>query len=244
MCIPNAKRAGLCALFLSLASLVFADLVVEQAVTSDMMPDQPLRGSRMIITVKGQKARVDLPENKMSSIVDVQGNKMYTIDHGQKRVMVMSLDMLKQAADISKQNNGTSKAKITETGRKDVILGHDCKQYRILGAGNNPAAISCWIAEDIDDSEMKVFRNFGGKLGGFFGMSDVEKPQGMVMRTETKMRIGDRAVSSRSEVKNIKRDPVSDSVFVLPSDYKVVEMPKLGSGLASPAAGQSKTRGK
>jgi len=225
------KRMGLCVLLASLVSMASADLVVEQSVTSDMMPDQPMKGSRMIITVKGQKARVDLPDNKISSIVDVQGNKMYTIDHGQKRIMAMSLDALKKAADMSTQKSGSPKAQILETGKEDVIQGHKCKQYQIVGTGSNPAMIHCWIAGDVDDSEMKVFRDFGGKLGGFFGMSDVQKPDGMVMRTETKMNVGGRAVASRSEVKSIKHNPVSDSVFDLPSDYKMMEPPKFGSGL-------------
>lgn len=226
-------------LFVLVAFLVgasFADMIVEQTVSSDLMPDKAKKGSTMTITIKGQKARVDLPDNKMSSIVDLQGNKMYTIDHRQKQVMVMSLDGLKKAADMSTPSGANqAKAEIKKTGKKEVIQGHSCEEYEILGTGANPATIYCWIAEDIDDTEMKVFRDFGGKMGGFFGMSDVQKPKGMVMRTESKMNLGGRPVASRSEVKNIKHSPVPDSFFVLPSDYKMMEMPKFDMPQKQPA---------
>ena len=72
---------------------------------------------------------------------------------------------------------------------------------------------------------MEVVRSFGGQMGGLFGFNDVQKPKGMIIRSESKMTIAGRDVTSESEVISIKREPVADSIFVIPAGYQVMEMP-------------------
>ena len=216
-----------CAVFLCLffGTAVLADMTVVQKLKSDLMPNAK-QDSTMTMSVKGQKARIDLPASRMSSIIDAKEGKMFTLDHKQKQVIVMSLDNLKKSIALAAPS-GQEKAKsvIKKTGNTAVIQGYKCAEYDIIGAGDNPARIKCWITEEVDDSEMEVVRSFGGKMGGLFGFNDVQKPKGMVIRSESKMSIAGREVTSASEVLSIKREPVADSVFAIPADYKMMELP-------------------
>jgi hypothetical protein len=215
-----------------LAGNVFADMVVEQKLKSDLMPGlgEGSTGQRpdsaMTMTIKGEKARIDLPGSQMSSIIDLKSGKMYTLDHKQKQVIVMSLDDLKKAADLSGQEKAQGKPTVTKTGKTETIKGYKCAEYEIKGAGPDAAAIRCWITEDVDDAEMAPFQSFGGRMGGFLGLEGVQKPKGMVMRSESKMNVAGRSVNSSTEVQAIKKGPVAESLFVPPADYKVMEMPK------------------
>ena len=63
-------------------------------------------------------------------------------------------------------------------------------------------------------------------MGGLLGfINDLQKPKGMVIRSESKMKIARSDVTSESEVISIKREPVADSVFAIPADYKMMELP-------------------
>lgn len=215
-----------CAVFLCLffGTVALADMTVVQTVKSDLMPGA--QQNTMTMSVKGQKARIDLPTSQMSSIIDAKEGKMFTLLHKQKQVVVMSLDDLKKSAALANQS-GQEKTKsvIKKTGKVNTIQGYKCAEYDFVGAGDNPAKIKCWITEEVDDSEMEVVRSFGGKMGGLFGFNDVQKPKGMVIRSESKMSIAGRDVTSASEVISIKREPVADSVFAIPADYKMMELP-------------------
>jgi len=216
-----------------LAGAGFADMVVEQKLTSDLMPGQgqDLSGQRpdstMTMSIKGRKARVDLPGSRMSSIIDLKNGKMYTLDHKQKQVVVMSLDDLKKAADYSGQSKAAQgKSTVAKTGKTETIKGYKCAEYEIKGTGPNAATIQCWVTEDVDDAEMAPFQSFGGRMGGFLGLEGVQKPKGMVIRSASKINLGGRMVNSSSEVEKINKDVVAESLFVVPVDYKVMEMPK------------------
>jgi len=227
-------------------------MTVVQKMQSDLMPGA--QQNVMTMTVKGQKARIDLPGSQMSSIIDAKEGKMFTLLHKQKEVMVVSLDDLKKGAELAaKSEQGQEKSTFhatgrsacggKKTGRTDTIQGYKCAEYEILGAGEHAAKIRCWITEDVDDSEMEVVRSFGGKMGGLFGFNDVQKPKGMVIRSESKMKISGRDVTSTSEVQSIKREPVADSIFVIPADYKVMEMPVFNPPSQPPGAKQKPAPG-
>jgi len=210
-----------------LVPMALADMTVVQKLKSNLMPGQDNQGSTMTMFVKGQKARIDLPVSQMSSIIDAKEGKMFTLMHKQKQVMAVSLDDLKKSAELAANSAGQEKTKpvIQKTGKTATIQGYKCAEYDFVGVGDNPAKIKCWITEEVDDSEMEVVRSFGGRMGGMFGFNDVQKPKGMVIRSESKMSVAGRDVTSESEVLSIKREPVADSLFVIPADYKMMELP-------------------
>ena len=232
------KYTVLLFLYACLAAAVLADMTVVQTLKSDLMPGAR-QDSTMTMTVKGQKARIDLPASQMSSIIDAKAGKMFTLVHKQKQVIVMSLDAIKKSVVTAGQDK--SKPVIRKTGKVDTIQGYKCAEYEFVGAGENPATVRCWITEDVDDSEMEVVHSFGEQMGGMFGFSDAQKPKGMVIRSESKMNIAGHEVTSKSEVLSIKRAPVADSVFTIPADYKLTEMPAFNP--ASQPAGANGTPG-
>ncbi|MDO9541624.1 MAG: DUF4412 domain-containing protein [Kiritimatiellia bacterium] len=208
-----------------LAAAVLADMTVVQTLKSDLMPGAQ-QDATMTMTVKGQKARIDLPASQMSSIIDAKEGKMFTLIHKKKQVIVMSLaDLKKSAALVGQGGQDKTKPVVKKTGKVDTIQGYKCAEYEFVGGGDNPAKIRCWITEDVDDSEMDVVHSFSGRMGGLFGFNDVQKPKGMIIRSESKMNIAGRDVISKSEVLSIKRGPVADSVFAIPADYQLMEMP-------------------
>lgn len=231
------KSVALFACFAFLARVLLADMTIVQSLQSDMMPGQAQKESTMTMIIKGQKARVDLPGSQMSSIIDLKAGKMYTLAHKQKQIMAISVEDLKKVSESATRTPaGQAKPSVAKTGKTEVIQGHKCAQYEIKSSAANSSIIYCWITAEIDGAEMEPFQSLGGSLGGFVGLAGAEKPKGMVMRSESNMSVMGRNISSKSEVKSIKRDPVADSIFVLPSDYTVMEMPKLGQ--PPPAAGQ------
>lgn len=216
----------ICAVFVGLCftAAAFADMTVVQTLKSDLMPGA--QQNTMTMTVKGDKARIDLPASQMSSIIDAKAGKMFTLLHKQKQVMVISIeDLKKNAALATKTEQDKTKPVIKKTGNVDTIQGYKCAEYEFVGVGDNPPKIKCWITEEVDDSEMEVVRSFGGQMGGMFGFNDFQKPKGMVIRSEVNMNINGRDITSASEVLSIKRDPVADSLFALPADYKPMELP-------------------
>ncbi|MDO9543061.1 MAG: DUF4412 domain-containing protein [Kiritimatiellia bacterium] len=217
------KNVGLFLLFTCYASVILADMTVVQTLKSDLMPGA--QQNTMTMSVKGQNARIDLPASQMSSIIDAKKGKMFTLLHKQKQVMVISLDDLKKSAALAGQSSGQVKPAVTKTGKVETIQGYKCAEYDFTGGGDNPAKIKCWITEEVDDSEMEVVRSFGGRMGGLFGFNDVQKPKGMVIRSESKMKIAGRDVTNESKVLSIKRGSVADSVFAIPADYKIMELP-------------------
>lgn len=216
-------------IFAALVSAVFGDMTIVQTIKSDLMPGGPQNSpgqpldSTLTMSIKGQKARIDLPVSQMSSIIDLKADKMYTLDHRAKRVMVMSLDAMKKAMNSKDESE---KSTVTKTGKVADIRGYHCAQYDILGTGKNPPEIKCWITEDVDDAELAPFQSLGGRLGGFLGFDGVQKPKGMMIRSESKMNMAGRSVTSSTEVQSIKKDPVAEALFVLPADYQVMELPK------------------
>ncbi|MFA7158418.1 MAG: DUF4412 domain-containing protein [Kiritimatiellia bacterium] len=224
--------ALVCLLFRSTA---LADMTVVQSLKSDLMPGAK-QDSTMTMAVKGQKARIDLPGSEMSSIIDAKSGKMYTLMHKEKQVMVISLEDLKKSAALATGTRDKSKTEINKTGRTETIQGYKCSEYDFVGGGDNPPRIHCWITEEVDDSEMEFVRSFGGQMGGLLGFNEAQKPKGMVIRSESKMNINGREVSSASEVKSISRSPLADSLFAIPQDYKVLELPVFNPQAGAPPA--------
>jgi hypothetical protein len=214
-------------------------MTIVQKLRSDLVPGASPGSSgqrpdsTMTMMVKGQMARLDLPASQKSSIVDTKEGKMFILLHKQKQVIINSLDDLKkiEKSIVSATRPGEDKTKpvIKKTGKVDTIRGYKCAEYEFTGLGDNPARIKCWITEDVDDSEMEVVRSFGGQMGGMFGFEGLQKPKGVIIRSEAKMNIAGREVTSESEVISIKREAVADSVFKIPDDYERVEMSAFNS---------------
>jgi len=110
-------------------SAALADLTLVQNLETSAMPAESGKGSTMTLKMKGQKARIDFSGMPISSIVDLKAKKMFFLDHQQKQVMVMPLDLMQSMLALSAPgaNSGQDKSSIQKTGKVQTLNGYTCE---------------------------------------------------------------------------------------------------------------------
>ena len=123
-----------------------ADVVIEQKMESAFM------NGNMIMKLKGDQARMDMPAGPagaMTVLVDSKGGTMTTLMHGQKMAMKMNLAETKKAAEAAQKATGIDPSKMEKpkaTGQKEKIGEWDAEVYEFeAGAGNKG---KLWVAKD------------------------------------------------------------------------------------------------
>lgn len=215
------NRVLLSILFLGLSTSLFADLTIVQKVASGPILGQPGKNTTMKQYYKGSKSRVDTDENTFI-IIDVQAGKMYTVDHSKKQVMVMSQEMMNKTMELGMTMMGGGNFQVNKTGKSDTVNGFKCEEYQIASKALN--AVSC-VTTDVDMKELEPFRAFGQDIVG----KALSGLPGLAVRSQFKLTMMGQDVSGSSEVVNITKDAVPDSLFVIPADYQVkqLELPSM-----------------
>ena len=208
-------------------SAALADLTLVQNLETSAMPAESGKGSTMTLKMKGQKARIDFSGMPISSIVDLKAKKMFFLDHQQKQVMVMPLDLMQSMLALSAPgaNSGQDKSSIQKTGKVQTLNGYTCEEY--AGASGGGTTIRCWIANAAEASEMEPFRVYAQdafKATSFGGLAAMK---GLIVRSESTVLTNDKPVISRTELQSLSKAPIADAVFSLPADYTVMGMPSL-----------------
>jgi hypothetical protein len=203
---------------------VFADMTIVQKVTSGPFMGQPGGDDVMTMKIKGSKARIDHSNSKTFQIIDLAQQKIYTADPDKKSVMILPLDMMQQVGSaVMGMGGGTINFK--KTGRTEKINGYNCEEYVMSSEGMMKLNGNLWVTKDFDVAEYGPFKEFAESF--LKGMKADNPPEGMTIRSNTKMNMMGKEVSATNEVQNVSREPVPDSVFVIPPDYKTEEMPKM-----------------
>src|SRR5262245_13123700 len=125
------KKTLLLFLFLGLTSALFADMTVVQKVHSGPVMGQPAKDSTTTMKVKGHKARIEDSSSGTWVLVDLDGNKMYTVQPTKKEAMSMSLDMATKAGDMFSQMSQNAKTTLTKGTETKVINGYKCDSYHL-----------------------------------------------------------------------------------------------------------------
>lgn len=203
--------------------------------------------AEMTMKVKGDKVRVEAtPE--VTSIVNGKTGEMLNIMHAQKMVMRVSAEQAKAVAAMTgsamtgQDPKTADKVKITPTGKKETISGHETEEY-IADAPTFKA--SYWVAKNYPqgDAIMKQLQSMtpeAWKAGGL-GMPDFRDFPGLPLRTNVSMN-GQQYVST---ITSVKLDPLNDSDFAVPQGYQEMQMPDVNSLMggqpgATPAASPKK----
>ena len=208
-------------------SAAMADLTVVQNLETSAMPAESGKGSTMTMKMKGQKARIDFSDKFISSIVDLKSRKLFFLDHKQKQVMVMPLDLMQSMLAMSAPGAaaGQDKAAIQKTCKVQTINGYSCEEY--AGASGDGMTIRCWIANASEASEMEPFRVYAQdafKATSFGGLAAMKC---LIVRSESTVLTNAKPVTSRTELQSLSKAPLADAVFSLPADYTVMGMPAL-----------------
>jgi len=90
------------------------------------------------------------------------------------------------------------------------------------------------MAEDIDAKEMEPFRNFTLGIAKIIGQEPIARLKGMLIASDSIVNFQGQDIHGRLEVQSISREPLDDSLFAMPADYQILELPAMPA--AAPAA--------
>ena len=200
-----------------------ADLTIVQKIEgAGAMPE-------MTMKIKGDKIRIDAtPE--ITSIFDGKTGEVVNIMRSQKMVMRMSADQAKAASAMTGNQLAAQgqkpgeKVKITPTGKKEKINGHDTEEY----VAETPSfKASYWVAKaypqgDLIMKQLQATSSQAWNATGT-GMPDFRDFPGFPIRTNVTMG-GQQYVTT---VTAVKMDPLPDSDFAVPQGYQEMKMPNL-----------------
>jgi hypothetical protein len=221
------KRIALFFLLAATASLR-ADLTLVQKVDMAGTPGE------MTIKFKGDKVRVD-PAPQMSVITDAKTGDTVTLIHGEKKVMRISGDRLKAAAEMVKKfasaTPAEQKSKLTPLGRKETVNGMATDVFTTdtaVGkatyyiATNYPDAAA--IMKEMKASQSSALANSGTNVPDFRDLP------GIPVKIEMDTARGHVVMTLVS----VKRDPIPSSEFSVPADYTEMKMPDIFGGKNAP----------
>jgi hypothetical protein len=213
-----SRLAGSGLLLLLAAPLAAQDF--EGVFTSKVQ--SPQGAMEMKMSVKGARYRVDFAmagQGAIAMIGDPAAGEIYMLMPTQQMAMVMKLP---EAEKLTEQANARE-VKLTPTGRTETVAGHECEYYRFT-EGKNTTDIC-----------------FAAGLGGFKGAASMFGPPGRGGMTAAPpwarelLRKGSfplKVVSGEGtpiwEVVSVERKSLSADLFIVPADYRRMDMPSFG----------------
>ena len=181
--------------------------------------------NEMIMKIKGDKVRIEVTP-KMTMIVDGKTGDTITLMNAQKRFLRISGDKAKAIAELANKYGGTTaeKPKLSATGKKTTINGYEAEEY--VGETKLFKA-SYWIAPSFPDSAA-IMKQLQAVIPTAWndlakGMMDYRDLPGFPLRTQVKT--GDTEITSTLIA--IKRDPLSDTEFLVPNDFQELKIPNV-----------------
>ena len=175
-------------------------------------------GSRTLtMTYQGDHVRRDAG-NGESIIYDLKTGGVVVLDHQRKMFTRYSLAQMiaKEKASLGMAPDSSGPPDLVDTGRKEKVGVYDAEVYT---TEIPTAKFTCWIVKDYPDADaindqVRKYRLME-KLGGIF--PDIAKVGGIRVKSQVAPGSGK---TSTSTMVSIRIEPVRDSVFMVPADYK------------------------
>jgi hypothetical protein len=206
--------------------------------------------SEMTIKIKGDKVRIEVSP-KVTTIFDGKTGEMTNLMNDEKTVVRISADKMKAAAEMIKKfspkKEAAEKPKLVATGRKESLNGYETEQYVYEGPDFKA---TYWIALKYPDGanilkQLQAIKSEAWNAGST-KLPDYRDFPGLPLRTHMVVKKGatageqgaadDRGTEITSTITSVKQDPLSDSEFGIPKDFKEMEMPDiLGGKTAAPS---------
>jgi hypothetical protein len=209
-----------CLAALSLLPAARADLTITQK--SEGTPS----AGELVIRIKGDKTRVDM-NPQLSMVIDGKTGDIATIMIDKKQVMRISGEKAKAMAEMVNQfrKSGAAKPKLVATGKKETISGYEAKEYKVEGG---IIQATYWLTTKYPDYATVLKQLQRTKPTAWdasqMGMPGYDDLPGLPMRVV--MQVPGQGTVTTTTV-SIKNDPLTDDQFLIPSEYKTVEMPDL-----------------
>src|SRR6266513_865598 len=218
-------------------TIVYASTVRPTSQTSkDQAAEESGAATNMTIKIKGDRARIDASP-QVTTIFDGKTGEVITLLNDQKTIVRISSDKMKAVTDMldkfSSKKAATEKPKLTPTGQKEIVNGYETEQYTYDGpdfkaiywiAPNYPngAAILAQLQSiksefwDAANTRMPDFRDFPGlpiRTRLIMAKDVQEKKRGASPAAG-------HATEITSTISSVNQNPISDSEFSVPGDYK------------------------
>jgi hypothetical protein len=195
----------------------------------------------MTIKIKGDKVRMEISP-KITTIFDGTTGEMTNLMNDEKKVVRISADKMKAAAEMVKKfspkTEAAEKPQLVDTGRKETLNGYQTEQYVYEG----PAfRATYWIALNYPDGP-EILRQLQAVKSEAWNAAKTKLPDyrdfpGLPLRTRMVLKKvgmpgGQGAAAGggteiTTTITSVKQDPLSDSEFAVPKDFKEVEIPDI-----------------
>lgn len=227
--------------------LVVPLLLVTRSARADLTIVQKVEGAGpaadMTIKIKGDKARIDASP-QMTTIVDGKTGEMANLMNDKKKVVRISADKMKAAADMiskfSDKNKSSEKPKLVPTGKKEVINGYETEEY-VCDAPLFKA--NYWIAPKYPDGAaiLKQLQFLKSEMWNptSANLPDYRDFPGLPIKTVVSTG-GNQVITST--LISVKQDPLKDDEFSIPKDFREMKLPEIDNILqedGEPALGAS-----
>jgi hypothetical protein len=231
--IRNMKaRLGFLLVLLAAVANVRADLTVLQTL------DAPGATAKQItIFTKGDKMRIDTAP-QVSTIVDGKTGDIVTLMKDQKCAVRISAEKMKAAADMLKKFNDKSDsaepARPKPTGRKETIRAYEAEEF-VVDRGRFKA--SYWVAPQYPDGAaiLRQLQAVKSEMWNSANPNESNFRDFTALPIRTVVDAGGSRMTT--ELVSVKQDPLPDSMFAVPADYREVKGPEmLFPGQSAPGA--------
>jgi len=217
---------------LTISAAVFADAKIVQTVNSSGIMGQPPKNDTMTIYVKGQKARIDMGATSgLYQIIDVTGKKAFIVDPQKKTVMVLTSDQMKRTAGMLSQLAGGAKQApptIQKLGTSKTYNGYKCDEYKISMAAPVKTDGTYCISSELDlRKDLEGLTSFSEDFARMFGADIMKQINGYPVHSDSTVSIMGQTFKTSGDLVSISHDSQPESLFVVPADFKVMEMPAM-----------------
>lgn len=227
-----------------------ADVYIKQKSHTDaykvMGKTQPAKDEIIVMWMGKDKGRINQGE-ETSTIIRLDKNIMYIIDHTKKTYTEMPFSALSdiisssiEKSGLSEEEKGQAKkfmgfakgmmkveAKVTETGEEKKIKGWNCRKYIMKMKIMMMASTSeIWATEDIKIN-YDLFRTLGfsimAKQPGFEKVyEEMKKIKGISVLTTSTSSVMGAEVKSAQELVEVKEAKAPSGFYEIPNGYKKV----------------------
>lgn len=207
-----------------------ADYIVKQQV------ENAGQTQNITLKLKGDKCRVDATE-QTSAIMDSKTGETTVLVHPQKSFMTISKDQLVAQAKamkdmLGKQSDTPASTELKPTGKKETINGYNTEEYTYdLNGTHNTVA----VAKDFPDYKNLVAALYNVQSGpgmeAFRALAlPPDKFPGMPIRTTVEV-MNQKVTTTLTSA---QQTPLADSEFMVPGDYKQLQINVAPPSAASP----------
>ncbi len=184
--------------------------------------------SQITIKLKGDKVRVEVTP-QVTTIIENKSGDMLTLMNRERKFLRISAEKSKAIAEMASKYAGKTQAapetaKLTSTGRKEMINGYEAEEY-VREAASFKA--SYWVASKYPDSAA-IVKQLQAIIPAAWndvakGMLDYRDFPGLPLRTKVQTN-GKEIVST---ITTIKQDALSEEEFSIPKDFQEMKIPNL-----------------